>query len=88
MTGHLQNQILKEVLQGYDAATRSDMNTTDKFSVTSVAGDSFGGAQIEMTGYYRISIFPCASREEEWRFLEPSSGKQHSVIEAGSSHVE
>ncbi len=88
VTGHLQNQILEGLLQGYDAETRSYTNTTEQFSVTDVASDSFGGIQIQMTGNYRIVVFPCASRGEDWRLLEPGANRPHFVVEAGSVRLE
>ncbi len=87
VTGHLQNQILAELFQGYDAETRSYTNQTDHFWVTDVSSDRVGGVQIRFTGNYQIMLFPCASRGEEWRLLEPGSEKAHFVIDASVARL-
>ncbi len=61
---------------------------TEQYSVTGVTLDSCGGIQIQMTGDYKIIVFPCASRGEDWRLLEPGSDKPHYVVEAGTARVE
>lgn len=88
VTGHLQNQIVADLLQEYDAETRSYTNQTDHFQVTEVSSDEFGGVQIHMTGNYQIVLFPCASRSEAWRLLEPGSETPHFVVEAGIARLE
>jgi hypothetical protein len=88
VTGHLQNQILAELLHGYDNETRSYTNETDLLLVTDATSDSLGGIQVQLTGNYRIVLFPCASRGEEWRLLEPGSDTPNFVVEAGCTRLE
>jgi hypothetical protein len=83
ITGHLQNQVLADLLKGYDSETRSYTNETEYFHVVSLNPDEFGGVRIHLTGDYQIVLFPCASRGEHWRLLEPGSEKPHFVVEGG-----
>ena len=55
VAGHLQNQILSELLGGYDEKSRSYTNQTQQLMVINVTSDSFWGAQIELSGNYRLS---------------------------------
>jgi len=88
ISGHLQNQILGRILQGFDAETRSHINETEYLFVTAVDADTFGGAEIHMTGGYDLVLFPCASRGEEWRLIQPGSDAPHFVVEAGAASLE
>jgi hypothetical protein len=67
-------------MQGYDEATRSFVNTTEQLVVLSASADEFGGADLIMSGGYRLQIFPDGSLEEDWRFLEE---ERHVVVEGG-----
>ena len=88
VSGHLQDQILSELLGGDDETSRSNANQTQHFIATEITSDSFGGCQIELSGNYRLALFPCASRNEAWRLLEPGVNKEHFFIEAGKALLE
>jgi hypothetical protein len=80
VTGHLQNQILAQLLGGYDQQTRSYISTEERLNVTSVRADGFGGFELELSGGYRIVVFPAGSRGEYWRLLSPGVSTAHVVV--------
>jgi hypothetical protein len=88
VTGHLQNQILLQLLQGYDPKTRSYVNATDGFIVQSVIADGYGGFEIHLSGSYRIVVFPTGSRGEQWRLVFPGAEAEHFVVSGGAGHFE
>lgn len=78
-TGNLQLIKIESLLKGYDAETRSFVNATEQLVVISVSTDRFGGADLLLTGGYRLQIFPDGSFDEAWRFIETQG--RHIVIE-------
>jgi hypothetical protein len=80
-SGSLQGVRLAALLKAYDTSTKSFINATDHLVVASVSSDGYGGADIALSGGYRLQIFPDGSREENWRFIEVEGW--HIVIEAG-----
>lgn len=88
VTGHLQNQILGELLQGYDPDTRSYINSTGGFTVQSVVADRFGGFEIQLSAGYRIFAFPTGSRSEHWRLVSPGGPPEHFVVANGAARFE
>jgi hypothetical protein len=87
-TGHLQDQILGDLLGGFDPNTRSYLNQTDGLRVEHAACDSFGGARIDLAGGYRLVIFPVGTRGEQWRLFEPGSDSPHLVLRDGALMAE
>jgi hypothetical protein len=75
----LQDYRLHELMGGFDATLGAILNQTDHLDVISVLADRFCGAEIALSGDYRVRIFPTVSRGEAWRLLPPQPG-QHFVI--------
>ncbi|TCM53251.1 hypothetical protein C8J36_107214 [Rhizobium sp. PP-F2F-G48] len=85
-SGSLQDVKLASLLGGYDEKTRSFLNTSEQLIVTSVNVDSFGGADLLLSGDYRLQIFPDGSCEEDWRLVEMKG--RHLVIEGGRLRID
>jgi hypothetical protein len=81
--GNLQQKRLGDLLQSYDASTRSWVNGTGQLVVQTVQVDEFGGFELELSGDVRLQIFPCGSRGEDWRFFAPGSEEDHLVVAGG-----
>jgi hypothetical protein len=77
----LQDKKLLEVLQGHDSALDVLLNETDQLIVAAIEGDSFGGIRIDLSGNYRLQIFPSSSRGQLWRFLPPDPEKHLVVLD-------
>ena len=82
-TGNLQQRRLGDLLGSYDATTRSLVNSTAQLIVQSARADDFGGFELELSGGFRLQVFPDGSREEDWRFFAPGSEEGHLVIAGG-----
>jgi hypothetical protein len=82
-SGNLQRKRLREVFGAYDAKTRSLINETNVLIVTSVHSDRFGGLDLELSGGFRLQVFPNGSHGEDWRFFSPGNDEDHFVIEGG-----
>lgn len=76
---NLQEKKLFQLLQGYDASTRSLINATGGLIVQAVAGDVYGGLQIDFSDNVSLQIFPDSSKIEAWRFFRPGND-EHLVI--------
>jgi hypothetical protein len=82
---NLQERILRQLLVGYDEKTKQIVNSTDLLSVEAVQVDSVGGFSLELSGGYRLSVFPNSTRYEAWRLFRPStdeweSREEHFVV--------
>lgn len=62
------------------------MNATKQLFVTAVNTDNYGGADLSLSGGYRLQIFPDGSFEENWRFVEIQG--RHVVVERGHIRVD
>ena len=82
-SGNLQRRRLREIFTDYDSKTRSLVNETDARIVTAVHSDQFGGLDLDLTGGFRLQVFPTGSRGEDWRFFSPGNEEDHFVIEGG-----
>ncbi len=80
-SGNLQRIKIESLLKGYDAETKSFVNVTEQLVVISVNTDKYGGADLLLSGGYRLQIFPDGSHGENWRFIEFEG--RHAVIEGG-----
>src|SRR5688572_12945152 len=78
--GNLRDERIREWLGGYDPETRSPVSETGNLVVTAVSGDSFGGAAIELSGGYRLVIWPAGIEGEMWRLFAPDDD-EHFVVE-------
>jgi hypothetical protein len=85
-SGNLQYVRIGALFKGYDSATRSHVNATDLLVVISVTSDPFGGADLLLSGGYRLQIFPDCSQGEDWRLIEV--GGRHIVVEGGKVAAE
>jgi hypothetical protein len=84
-SGNLQLVRIAALLKGYDTSTKSHVNSTDELVVTSVTSDKYGGAELLLSGGYRLQIFPDSSQEEDWRFIDLEG--RHVVIEKGQASI-
>lgn len=82
-SGNLQRKRLREVFATYDETTRSLLNETNALIVTAVYADRFGGLDLELSGGFRLQVFPSGSRGENWRFFSPGTDDDHFVIDGG-----
>lgn len=80
-SGNRQLVKIASLLKGYDAETQSFVNDTEELVVMSVSADKYGGADLLLSGNYRLQIFPDGSLDEDWRFIETAG--RHIVIEGG-----
>jgi len=80
--GNLQRARLADLLGSYDEGTRSLVNATGCLVVEEVLADDFGGFQPVLSGEFRLQVFPCGSRGEDWRFFAPGSD-HHLVVDGG-----
>jgi hypothetical protein len=85
-SGSLQFIRIASLLKGYDEATKSFVNITDELIVTAVDTDQFGGAELLLSGDYRLQIFPDGSLAEDWRFIELQG--EHVVVEGGQVRID
>lgn len=81
--GNLQDLRIQGCLGGQDPTTGSSANAGSLLVVESVAGDNFGGAELRMSGGYRLVLFPDGSRGEDWRLFDPNTDDPHFVIWGG-----
>lgn len=81
---NLQDKLVGTLLGGYDAQTRSYLNTTNSLVVTGVESDCFGGAVITLSGGYRLVLFPTGTQGEDWRLFRPGVDKPHFVVSGGT----
>lgn len=80
-SGNLQLIKIASLLKGYDAETKSFVNATRQLVVIAINTDNYGGADLSLSGGYRLQIFPDGSLGEDWRFVELQG--RHVVIEGG-----
>lgn len=79
--GNLQSIKTAALLKCYDNVTRSFVNATDDLIVIAATVDEYCGADLSLSGGYRLQIFPDGSLEEDWRFIEIEG--DHLVIAGG-----
>ncbi len=75
---------LHNLLGAYDEGTRSFLNVGHALDVTDARLGPCGNLTIELTGDYRLALFPSGSANEDWRIFEPSSETPHFVIVGGA----
>lgn len=85
---NLQDKLIGAWLGSYDPQTRSFINTRDDLTVEAVHADSNGGATIELSGGYRLLLFPAGARGEDWRLFRPTIDEPHFVIAGGKIEPE
>jgi hypothetical protein len=61
----------------------SPMNVSNRLIVEAVDADDFGGATIQLSGGYRLVIFPAGTRGEDWRIFRPKLDEPHFVVSGG-----
>lgn len=85
-SGSLQSIRIAALLNGFDEATKSFVNATKQLVVMKANSDIYGGADLLLSGGYRLQIFPDGSLEEDWRFIEEEG--RHFVIEGGHVRID
>lgn len=79
--GSLQDKKLRELLDDNDRSKRVLMNRTDFLVVEGVDAEASGDVTIELTGSYRLRVFPAGSRGEFWRIFNMIDDKNYFVCE-------
>jgi hypothetical protein len=82
--GNLQDQRIASLLGGYDPGTRSPVNNGHLLVVEAVDADDRGGVTLDLSGGYRLRLFPAGTRGEDWRIFRPDSESPHFVIAGGT----
>jgi len=59
------------------------VNQTEHLVVEAVRADNYGGVTIQLSGGYRLVLFPAGSRGEDWRFFRPDTDGPHFVVADG-----
>jgi hypothetical protein len=67
--GNLQDERLASLLGGRDPETKALMNTSGMLVVETASGTSACGLCLELSGGYRLVVFPDGSSGEAWRLL-------------------
>ena len=80
--GNLQDERLASLLGGRDPDTRSPMNTRGILAVETATGTSACGVCLELSGSYRLVVFPDGSSGEAWRLLGHQVS-EHLVVVGG-----
>jgi hypothetical protein len=80
--GSVQELQLRTLLACSKEESRSVVNKTNRYVVTSVKGDDVGGCQIAFSEDLLLEVFPNASVGEAWRLLRPDSDDPHFVVGA------
>jgi hypothetical protein len=83
--GNLQDERLAALLGSAGAARNAVAAETRQLIVESASGSESAGAVIELSGDYRLVIFPDASCGESWRLLGHAV-QRHIVVVAGEVH--
>jgi hypothetical protein len=79
--GSLQEAVLRELMGDTVSSSRSIINRTDSLVVVGVDTDAFGGFRLNLSDGMRLSVFPCSSKGEQWRLLQPGTELGHFVVE-------
>jgi hypothetical protein len=48
-----------------------------------VRADNCGGVTFQLSGGYRLVLFPAGIRGEDWRFFRPNTDDPHFVVAGG-----
>ena len=79
--GSLQEAVLRELMGDTANPSRSIINRSGALVVVGVDTDAFGGFRLNFSGDMRLSVFPCSSKGEQWRLLQPDTELEHFVLE-------
>jgi hypothetical protein len=80
--GNLQDERLAALLGGRDPDTKSILNTSGTLVVEAASGTELGGVLLELSGGYRLVVFPDGSAGESWRLLGHDLA-EHLVVVGG-----
>lgn len=80
--GNLQRLHLRQLLGGYDPETRSLINEQNRLVVEAVHADRYGGIGLDLSGGFRLEVFPDGTDAEDWRFFSPGD-EDHFVVAGG-----
>lgn len=84
--GNLQDQRIAEWLGHQDPRAGACLDVADPPIVLAARATPFGGAEIDLSGGYRLTLFPAGSAGEDWRLFRPSDGEEdtpHFVVTGG-----
>lgn len=80
---NLQDRRLGALLGDYDPKARSSLNRTEQLVVEAVHAEDCGGATLDLSGGYRLVLFPAGTRAENWRLFRPGADQPHFVVAGG-----
>ena len=82
-TGHLQDQLLRDVL-GLEPGVAQRDGVETSLIVLDAVSSVIGEAAVTMSYGYRLLLFPASSRLEEWRLLKPGDLDSQTEFLSGS----
>jgi hypothetical protein len=85
---NVQDAQISDLLGGYDTKTHSHVNVSESLVVERVRASDMGDLDIDLSGGYRLVLFPDGSICEAWRLFEPGKDVPHFVIGGNESHFE
>jgi hypothetical protein len=81
--GNLQDRRIGEWLGPHDRRAGSRPAPEDRPVVLAVRATPFGGAEIDLSGGYRLILFPAGSTGEDWRLFRPGDRDSPHFVVAG-----
>lgn len=84
--GNLQDKRIAEWLGHHDPRAGSCLEAENGPVVLAARATPFGGAEIDLSGYCRLTLFPAGSAGEDWRLFRPGDGDEdapHFVVAGG-----
>ena len=74
------------LLGSYNTETHSHVNSSALLVVERVRASDIGDLDINLSGGYRLILFPSGRIGEAWRLFEPGKDTPHFVIEGSGSY--
>ena len=81
--GNLQDLRIAEWLGHDDPRAGSSPAAKDRPVVLAARATLFGGAEIDLSEGYRLTLFPAGSAGEYWRLFRPNDDAPHFVVAGG-----
>lgn len=84
--GNLQDKRVAEWLGHHDPRAGSHLEVENRPVVLAARATPFGGAEIDLSGDYRLTLFPAGSAGEDWRLFRPRDSEEdapHFVVAGG-----
>ena len=81
--GNLQDRRVADWLGQQDERRVSNSTPENRLIVLAARATPYGGAEIDLSGGYCLSLFPAGSIGEEWRLFRLGDDAPHFVVEGG-----